>query len=124
MKTTGVSGIPKFGLFDFLGHPSGQGQVRSVMLYFNMFSQRQRAFPFLHSLSISSLPGSSGLRKPANHQISINHCILGSLLRGSGDGERRKISPKRAKMFFLNKVKQGTNRARNGPKRAKTRLKG
>ena len=23
MKTTGVSGIPKFGLLDFLGHPSG-----------------------------------------------------------------------------------------------------
>ena len=22
MKTTGVSGIPKFGLLDFLGHPS------------------------------------------------------------------------------------------------------
>ena len=24
MKTSGVSGIPKFGLMDFLGHPSAQ----------------------------------------------------------------------------------------------------
>ena len=24
MKTTGVSGIPKFGLLDFLGHPNEQ----------------------------------------------------------------------------------------------------
>ena len=27
MKTTGVSGIPKFGLLDFLGHPTGQEQL-------------------------------------------------------------------------------------------------
>ena len=31
MKTTGVSGIPKFGLLDFLGHPSGGSKtVNSV----------------------------------------------------------------------------------------------
>ena len=30
MKTTGVSGIPKFGLLDFLGHPSGQSITLKV----------------------------------------------------------------------------------------------
>ena len=27
MKTTGVSDIPKFGLLDFLGHPSPDGRA-------------------------------------------------------------------------------------------------
>ena len=30
MKTTGVSGIPKFGLLDFLGHPNGQATIETV----------------------------------------------------------------------------------------------
>ena len=29
MKTTGVSGIPKFGLLDFLGHPNGEAKTLS-----------------------------------------------------------------------------------------------
>ena len=32
MKTTGVSGIPKFGLLDFLGHPSQDIKLRYVSL--------------------------------------------------------------------------------------------
>ena len=31
MKTTGVSDIPKFGLLDFLGHPSLDGQMSSIL---------------------------------------------------------------------------------------------
>ena len=30
MKTTGVSGIPKFGLLDFLGHPNWGRYVDAV----------------------------------------------------------------------------------------------
>ena len=32
MKTTGVSGIPKFGLLDFLGHPIDQGDFDVKMV--------------------------------------------------------------------------------------------
>ena len=32
MKTTGVSGIPKFGLLDFLGHPSDHLQATEMMI--------------------------------------------------------------------------------------------
>ena len=47
MKTTGVSGIPKFGLLDFLGHPNVDSQVRTT------FSREER-----HS-TLESQPGAS-----------------------------------------------------------------
>ena len=31
MKTTGVSSIPKFGLLDFLGHPSDEGKLSQLL---------------------------------------------------------------------------------------------
>ena len=37
MKTTGVSGIPKFGLLDFLGHPRGHSLF--VFLSSSVFEQ-------------------------------------------------------------------------------------
>ena len=32
MKTTGVSGIPKFGLLDFLGHPNDDAMVMAMVV--------------------------------------------------------------------------------------------
>ena len=48
MKTTGVSDIPKFGLLDFLGHPSGEdtqfckGKENQPLFSFNENYKKKR----------------------------------------------------------------------------------
>ena len=73
MKTTGVSGIPKFGLLDFLGHPIDNPCFKSVIIINTVVKMMNHNEPIVKACGDANRTATKKGPRGTNNNLIINN---------------------------------------------------